>query len=394
MLVLGGLNLFIAQGFDDEDAMFISHLPAWGDWVAFLLLIVPVAWRRVAPAWVCAWVGLGFVAFRLLQVPEGLMSSVAVYLTIHAAGAYEADKGRRDLARGLALAGGLVAVVVALVQEAQAVDFDAALALTFTIGINVAFYVTAWALGDSTRKRAEAELELTRRAEQLATEREARAQQAVTEERVRIARELHDVVAHHVSVMGVQAAAARHVMARDAEAATGALANVEESGRQAVAELQRLVGILRSEHAGGVDEPQPTLDGLDALVGSMRGAGLGVDLRVIGRERPVPSSVELSAYRIIQEALTNVLRHAPGAATTVVLSYLSEALQVEVVNGTPTSHGEATGPGGGRGLLGMRERVAMLGGTFDHGPAPRGGYRVAALLPIAPVPAPEPAARA
>ncbi len=381
LLAIGLLNLFLTRSAPQDLLGFESRLTPWGDYLALLALLVPIAWRRVAPALVCGWVGLYFVWFRLVEVPEGLASSLVVFLAIHAAGAHVADRRTRDGVRVAALAGGAVALGVGLLRDAEAVSFDGAVSIAFSIGINLAFYLTAWFLGDASRRRELDAEELARRADALAEEREKVAHQAVVEERVRIARELHDVVAHHVAVMGVQAAAARHVMDADPEGARAALGTVEESGRQAVEELQRLVDVLRDERPDAVDAPQPTLDGLEDLVASMRRSGVDAVVRRIGRARPLPASVELSAYRIVQEALTNVLRHAPGAEAVVVISQVEDGLQVEVVNGPSREGAVRAGPGGGRGLLGMRERAAMLGGAFESGVTARGGYRIRALLP-------------
>ncbi len=381
MLVLGFLNIFLNHELDEP--IFESRLMPWADYVTFAVLVLPVVARRMVPFAACLWVGVGFAVFRLLNVPEGIVSTLAVFLVIHAAGAYVHMRRRRDLARGIALLAGFVAVTLQLFVINEAVSFDSLVAIFFTVALNVGFYVAAWVLGDAARKQQLTEAELAHRADQLAEERDRTAEQAVTEERVRIARELHDVVAHHVSVMGVQAAAARHVLDRDRDRAVMALNEVEESARQAVSELHRLVGLLRSDGEPGDDAPQPTLESLPALIASMRNAGLDVDLRVVGRPRPLPSAVQLSAYRIVQEALTNVMRHAPGAQATIVLSHLQDALKIEVVNG-PSAHGQrGEGPGGGRGLVGMRERAAILGGHIEHGPANRGGYRIAASLPVA-----------
>ncbi|HSJ27326.1 MAG TPA: histidine kinase [Acidimicrobiia bacterium] len=380
LLALGSFGMFLVHDLQPEEAA--SMLPMWGDYLALALLVLPLLARRTAPLVVGLVVGLGFTAFRLLRVPEGSMSSVAVFVALYAVGAYAADRVRRDAVRGVVVGAGMVALVVSLMRDSDFVSLDAVTFVVFSLGLNVAFFVAAWMLGDASRRRGEYEEELQRRADELAAEREERARRAVTEERVRIARELHDVVAHHVAVMGVQAAAARLALGRDPSGAAAALGNVEESGRQAVGELQQLVGYLRSENDDDRLAPQPTLDDLPALLGSTRAAGVPVDVRVVGKRRRLPSSLELSAFRIVQEALTNVVRHAPGAATTVVLSHLADSLQVEVVNDRPRPGAARSGPGGGRGLVGMRERTSVLGGTLAYGPLPGGGYRVVARLPV------------
>lgn len=379
LLALGLFGIFLVHDLQPGDIE--SALPMWGDHVALVLLVLPLLFRRTAPLTVGLVVGLGFTVFRLLRVPEGSISSVALFVALYAVGAYSGDARRRNAVRSLVVGVGMVALVVVLLGDADFVNLDSVTFVMFSLGLNVAFFVAAWMLGDASRKRGEYEAELALRADQLAAEREERARQAVSNERVRIARELHDVVAHHVSVMGVQAAAARRMLAREPVKAVEALGNVEEAGREAVGELQRLVGYLRAENGSDELSPQPRLDGLPRLLEATRAAGLVVELREIGARRPLPSSVELSAFRIVQEALTNVMRHAPGAKTTVVLTHLPDALQVEVVNGPIPGGVTRSGPGGGRGLLGMRERASVLGGTFSHESLSGGGYRVVARLP-------------
>jgi signal transduction histidine kinase len=379
LIVLGAFGLFLVHDLDPE--AIESLLPEWADYLAFVLLVVPLLFRRIAPLTVGLVVGLGFTGFRLLKVPEGSISSVAVFVALYAVGAYAEDRRRRDGVRGLVVGAGMVALVISLLEDSDFVNLDGITFVIFSLGLNAAFFVAAWMLGDASRKRGEYEVELQLRADQLGAEREERARQAVVNERVRIARELHDVVAHHVSVMGVQAAAARRMIEREPTKAVEAMAHVEESGRQAVGELQRLVGYLRADNENDRLSPQPTLEGIPRLVETTGAAGLPVDLRVIGLSRPLPSSVELSAYRIVQEALTNVIRHAPGAETTVVLTHLADGLQVEVVNGPPAPGAAKAGPGGGRGLVGMRERASVLDGTFEHGAISGGGYRIMARLP-------------
>ena len=374
MMGFAALSVFIANDLD-TDGEFAARVPLWAEYALTALVILPVAWRRRSPLLILIIVGAAFVVHRVAEVNEITMSSIALFLALFAAGALSHHPAR-DRVRG-----GVVAVTMVLLGwqlwgEQDYVGLDLFVLSSYSIALNLAFFVTGWLLGDAQRTRRRNEAELARRADQLAAEREDRARRAVLDERVRIARELHDVVAHHVSVMGVQAAGARRVLASDPQRAADALSSVEESGRQAVSELQRLVGFLRQNDKPDDGHPQPTLDDIDQLVAS---AGLPVRLQWVGRSRPVPSSVALSAYRIVQESLTNVLKHAGAVPTTVVVSYTTDALQVEVRNergGAPASSN-----GSGRGLLGMRERVAMLGGRFEHGLAHGGGYRVFAALP-------------
>ena len=214
-------------------------------------------------------------------------------------------------------------------------------------------------------------------------EREARAERAALETRLAIARDLHDVVAHHVSVIGVQAGAARRLLAtRPAEAST-ALEAIEASSRSAVQELGRLVATLRDPGAVTRSEPAPTLDALPALVAAIRAAGLPVTLTVAGVQGgDLPATLELTIVRIVQEALTNVVRHSPGAATTVDVRRTVDVIGVAIVNGAPTSTSAAPPAGSGSGLPGIRERVALFGGSVEAGPQPDGGYAIHARLPV------------
>lgn len=217
------------------------------------------------------------------------------------------------------------------------------------------------------------------RRNQLEREHDAAIHAATEAERRRIARELHDVIAHSVGVMVVQAGAARHVVSEKPEAARESLAAVEESGHAAMVELRRLLGVLNDNGEPAPLAPEPGLDGVDSLIARVKEAGLPVELRVEGEPRPLPPGVEMAAYRILQEALTNALKYAGGAATRVVLRYSADAIDIEIVD-----EGEVSAPaqGIGRGLTGMRERVALFGGTIDAAKREGGGYQVRAHLPL------------
>ncbi|WP_405970833.1 sensor histidine kinase [Streptomyces sp. NBC_00988] len=211
---------------------------------------------------------------------------------------------------------------------------------------------------------------------------------AVEHERARIARELHDVVTHNVSVMVIQAGAARTIMDKSPERAREALLAVEAGGRAAMGELRHVMGLLTMELGQDADElespeldPQPGLDRLEALIGRMRGAGVPVELTVSGAPRPLPAGIELAAYRVVQEALTNTVKHASGADASVQVAYGEGELHVEVTD-TGGRPGPAAATGNGRGLIGLRERLAVYGGTLRTGPRPFGGYRVRALIPL------------
>ncbi|ONI92691.1 sensor histidine kinase [Saccharothrix sp. ALI-22-I] len=207
-------------------------------------------------------------------------------------------------------------------------------------------------------------------------------QRAVEHERSRIARELHDVVTHHVSVMTIQAGAARKVMAVEPDQAQEALLAVEAGGRAAMTELRHVMGLLTMDGADPAElAPQPGLDELEALVARVRNTGVSVGLTVTGRPRPLPSGVELAAYRVAQEALTNTVKHAAGASATVTVDYGADHLGVEVVD-TGGTAGPGAATGNGHGLIGLRERLAVYGGTLKARPRPSGGYRVTASIPL------------
>ncbi|HYN51061.1 MAG TPA: sensor histidine kinase, partial [Thermoleophilaceae bacterium] len=210
---------------------------------------------------------------------------------------------------------------------------------------------------------------------------EEEARRAVGDERAHIARELHDVIAHSVSVIVVQAAAADDVFDERPDQARAALRSIERSGREAMTELRRLLGAVRPEVEARPPGPQPGLDRVEELAEPLRAAGLAVGVRREGDPAPLPAGVDLSAYRIVQEALTNTLRHARASRAEVTLSYGADSVELEVTDdGNGVSAADPCAPG--QGLMGMRERAALLGGTLEAGPLPRGGYRVHARLPL------------
>jgi signal transduction histidine kinase len=231
----------------------------------------------------------------------------------------------------------------------------------------MALAVGAWALGEAARSRRVAIDEAARR--------------AVSEEQARVARELHDVIAHTVSVIVVQAAAADEVFDEHPDQARGALRSIEQAGRDAMAELRRVLGAVRPETSAEPAPPQPGLDRLDDLAAPLRAGGLQVVVRREGPLAALPAGIELSAYRIVQEALTNTLRHARATRAEVTLRYGVDALDVDVRDDGRAAPA-VEGANGGHGLAGMRERAALLGGTLEAGRLPRGGYRVHARLPI------------
>jgi signal transduction histidine kinase len=239
-----------------------------------------------------------------------------------------------------------------------------------------------WWLGDGTRRRQEAVDTARRRAAELEQAREELASRAVTEERLRIARELHDVVAHSMSIIAVQSGVGVHVIDSRPDEARKALVAVEATSRQALVEMRRLLGVLRHEaEARGSLAPAPGLTQVESLAAEVASAGVRVEVRIEGTPSELPAGLDLSAYRIVQEALTNVVRHAGPATARVAVRYGPAEVAIEV---TDDGKGAASGDRerGGHGIAGMRERAALYGGTLEAGPLPGGGFRVAASLPL------------
>jgi signal transduction histidine kinase len=350
------------------------HLPN-----ALILAFVapPLAWRRRAP---CAalTVTCAAVIVQVLAIPgkppSGFLTAGPILIGAYSVGAYATESRPW-----------VVAVAVALV--CFDVIFGAAQGLNGTFSqltsdaMWLALPLALWAVGSQIRRRRQA---AAARAATIAAERRRERQQlaALEHERARMARELHDVLAHSVSLMGVQAGAAEQVLARDPERTRPVLRSIQQTSRESVAELRRLLGMLRSDDLEPELEsdlaPQPRLDQLGALVARMREAGLPVALSVQGDERVLPAGVELAAYRVIQESLTNALKHARPSRVDVRLRFDPGLLEISVRNDGARSNGD----GGGHGLLGMNERVALYGGTLTAGARADGDFHVDARIPI------------
>jgi signal transduction histidine kinase len=240
-----------------------------------------------------------------------------------------------------------------------------------------------WLLGRWVRQRRQRTVDLERHAAGLAADREALARDAVAEERARIAREMHDCVAHSVSVMVLQAGAAEQVLAVSPERARESLMTIQDTGREAIVELRRMLGLLRDPVADASLAPQPGLARLDALLEQVRAAGLPVELTVEGEPRRLPPGIDRSAYRIVQEGLTNTLKHAGPAHASVRLRYGDSALELEVLDDGRGAEGASRG---GFGLLGMRERAELYGGVLAADGRPDGGFALRARLPLEWVP--------
>ncbi|WP_059010778.1 sensor histidine kinase [Streptomyces specialis] len=344
-----------------------------------------VTWRRAAPR---KMLGLAFAGglFQLVADVPPLPSNFA-FLIITFTVACGTDRG---LSR-LALAGALLAPTVSTLRWPGEAEGETPVETVVSVLFLTIAFCLAWVLGDSLRTRRAYYAELEERAARLEQERETQARMAVAAERARIARELHDVVAHNVSVMVVQADGAAYVLDTAPEQTRNALHTISGTGRQALTEMRRLLGVLRGEDpaAGSLDYvPQPGVEQLADLVDQVRDTGLPVDFRIDGTPRPLPSGVELTAYRIVQEALTNTRKHGgPDVGATVRLEYGSDALTVLAEDdGRGAQHelyGERGADGLGQGLIGMRERVGMVGGVLKAGPRPGGGFRISATLPLA-----------
>jgi signal transduction histidine kinase len=289
----------------------------------------------------------------------GLGSVLTQPVALYSVGRYAAN--RRWSAAGLA-----VSVVLAAIGSAQVGSLT-------EVPIAVLITSLIWYLGVRVRNRGE-------RATLLRREQVAQQSRVLAEERARIARELHDVVAHRVSLMTVQAGAARTVAAVDLPAAVAAMAAVEQAGREALGELRHLLGVLRPDTEADGLGPQPGLDSVPGLVAEFRAAGLDVSLAMGGADADLPAPVVLSAYRIVQEALTNVLKHAgPGTRAQARVHVGTDQVAVHVLD---DGDGSAVLPGSGHGIIGMRERALLLGGRLEAGPRPDGGFQVVAHLPI------------
>ncbi|WP_130438396.1 sensor histidine kinase [Streptomyces sp. BK239] len=350
--------------------------------VAFLLCLV-VALRRRMPEGMLLLAGAIGVAQLALDVAT-MAADFALLVIVYTVAA----TGVR-WSSWLALGTGLSAATLAQMRWPN--EQTSALGNVAIVVFQTVPFALAWVLGDSMRTRRAYFAQLEERASRLEKEREAQAKVAVAAERARIARELHDVVAHNVSVMVVQADGAAYVLDAAPDQAKKALETISSTGRQALAEMRRLLGVLRTgEHQeSGEYVPQPDVEQIKDLVEQCSGSGLPVDFKVEGTPRPLPSGVELTAYRIVQEALTNTRKHGgPHAGASVRLVYFDDGLGLLVEDdgkGAPHELYEEGGiDGQGHGLIGMRERVGMVGGTLDAGPRPGGGFRISALLPLKP----------
>jgi signal transduction histidine kinase len=339
---------------------------------AALVAVLSLAWRRKAPL-ASACVTLGAIAFlSAFWRLDGAWIALAFLLALYSVAMH---CELRSALIGAALGLGAAALSVAAEDNEGIGDF-----LTNYSYIAVVIVGFPWVAGRALRARQLRAEALEDRAEALQRESEERARAAVAEERLRIARELHDVVGHSLGVIVVQAGAERATLGPAQETTRDTLLTIEETGRGALSEMRRLLDLMRRDDEEVALAPQPSLAHLDALVEKVRAAGLPVELTVEGEESPLPPGVDLSAYRIVQEALTNALKHAGPAEARVTVHYAEDEVELEIVDSG--SGATRTADGAGHGLVGMGERVALYGGTLRTGTRPGGGYSVGVRLPF------------
>ena len=372
-LGVAGLTLLLLTASSmgtNEDGL--RQTPGIGTFLIIFAGTAPLAWRRRRP--LVAVVGVAVV--ELAVSAFGFPGSILAISCLVAVYSIAAHADRRTAL--WALAATPVVIGLAMWFDREHVDPG-------DVPWNLALFLTAWVLGDNLQTRRARTAELEERAARLERDQHEAAARAVEAERTRIARELHDVVAHSMSVMVVQAGAARRSIDRDAGAAKEAMVAIEQTGRQALDEMRRLLGVLRREgDDSAARAPQPSVRHLDALVQQLREAGLPVELEVVGEPCDLAAGLDLSAYRIVQEALTNVLKHAGTATAQVRLCFGERELELQVSDDGRGRAAALVGGGSapGNGLVGMRERVTLYGGELHAGPRRGGGYEVRARLPL------------
>lgn len=358
------------------------------------LVTLPLAFRRTQPVPVLAGVGVAFLFLGELRVPEVTISNIALFMAVYSVGAWDPNRSRADWARGVLVTGMAIWLLISFFRSStQDIDFDGpgigvltpvAAYMLQQVLINILYFAGSWWFGNHAWASARQRALTAFRTVQLETEQAKVSRQAITIERLRIARELHDEVAHHVSLMGVQAAAARAVLATNPEKAREQLEALEGSSRSAVSELYQLLGTLRDEESSVSSGTESVgLDSLPALIEDATLAGLRVSFEQVGDPIALSPLVELNLYRIAQESLTNVLKHAgPGTRARVHLRYDADAVELEVTDdglGRPGPRQRS----GGLGLLGMRERTAALSGTLEAKAREDSGWVVRVTVPLA-----------
>jgi signal transduction histidine kinase len=365
LVVIAAVGAVVEVFLRGEDASTAPLVAA----VAVLALMLPLLARERSPFLAPVWLWLLAAALSFLD-DRLVVGSAFVY----AAGLISAFligslRDARQGRIGLAIVVGSAAII-ALNDPAHGLSEVLLIPATFAL---------AWLGGFAHRERTEQVLRAEERAEQAEREREVAARLAVAEERARIARELHDIVAHAVSVMVLQTGAVRHRLPPELDEDVDALRGVEQTGRSALGEMRRLLGAMRRGDDSAELAPQPGLARLDDLLEEVRRAGLPVDLHVEGEPVPLPVAIDLSAYRIVQEGLTNALKHAHAGQAQVRIGYAADELRIQVLD---DGDGSAPSNGAGHGLVGVRERVHLYGGEMTAGAAQGGGFRLSTTLPL------------
>lgn len=371
------MDVTTALSFAVVSALLGHEPPPVNSWAALdgpgylltCLVNLPVVARRHAPVAVCVFVCAGwvwFIAAGYWPVVNCLAPLLALY-TVASLRPVRAAAGCALLVSGVWVFAGLMA------EESS---------MATVLAQSVVFTLVMCRFGVAARVSVERNDQLAALTEQLRREQEEREQRAVAEEKGRIARELHDVVAHHMSVISVQAGMAGYVFTTDPETARDALRTISDTTREALEEMRRMLLVLRASPAEPESyAPMPRLERLGDVADRVRGAGVPVELRVVGEPRPLAQGVELCAYRIVQEALTNVLKHAPAARAEVLVEYEPHQLTVRVMDDGDRTVQATIAPSGGHGLIGMRERARLYGGTVVIGPRAEGGFSVRLTLP-------------
>ncbi len=384
-VVLSVINV-LGLGYSTYAGIEFREPDLWGI-LLNVLAAFPLVWRRRFPLTTAvivltAYMTLGFLAY------SSTGGSVAALIAIYTLGTHAPVMSGLGVTIGTAAVSGIYLHVNHERFAAAGIPSD-----LWTVTVQFFMYVGLWIIARAVRARRLYLKELEDRAERLQRTASAELRAALAEERARMARELHDVVAHHISVMTVQAAGARRMLSRDPDRSIEAMRAVEETGRSALDEMRRIVGALRHVDAeepptaAAELAPQAGVAELDALMGRARETGLDVGLTVVGEPRTLPPSLDLAIFRVVQEALTNTLKHAGPTRAAVVLRYEPTAVVVSVTDdGAQRWHGGAPRPASadrvGHGLVGMRERVTLNGGTLRTGPRSVGGFEVQASLPL------------
>lgn len=380
LLVTGWVMIFLSNAAE----LSFYKTPLWQQMVGSTAVALPLVWRRRFPLVSGLVQAVAFIIASIVTGMDLYATQVALFLGFYSMGAWSTQRGHALLARIVVVTLMGLSLFLTLFKLFDDTGAQAVSASVFVAGLalkailNVAYFTGAWFFGDRAYEQALERSELVAAKDRIIALQFELVSSAVEEERLRIARELHDVVAHHVTVMSVQSAAARRILHRDPESAATALKGVESSARRAVQDLRTMVLTLRA-----CDEPTdrlPTLADVQSLVENARAGGQTVEFEIIDEPHGLSPAAELTLYRVAQEGLTNAAKHAgPGARVSLRLRNRPGAVEFEVSDdGRGLS---AASPGSGTGLQGMRERVQAVGGTVETGPKPRGGYRVRVELP-------------